>query len=130
MSRKGIYQLWDLTEQEQSELLGSDIGERYPIIVVELDEMTQRWFYNERFAPLTIRQYMLSSTREDAFQIILNSIDDSSLNMLWHSKEMAMRPDEARVKIDEWLKRTNYFVNAKGFENFCNLFGKFEVSYN
>lgn len=128
-SRKGIYQLWDLTEQEQLELLGSDIGERYPVIVVELDEMTQRWFYGKRFAPLSIRQYPLHTT-EEVFQIILNSIDDSSLNMLWHVKEMTMRPDEARVKIDEWLKRTNYFVNVKGVEHFCYLFGKFEVSYN
>jgi hypothetical protein len=120
--------IWEFTEDEQKELLGTDIGEKYPEIVVELDEWSKRMFYNRRFAPMTIYQYKCQMRQEDVFQIVLDSIDDTSVNMTWEVKKMDMRPDEARVMLDEWLKRTNYFINLRGLEAFCNIFGKYHLN--
>ena len=47
---ESIYGLWRLTEDEQRAFLGEDIGKEHPIIVVELDEQSMGYFYNERFA--------------------------------------------------------------------------------
>lgn len=129
MKTGNFYDLWQFTEDEQRELLGEDIGTKDPTIVVELDEYSMRHFYNNRFAPIVIRQYPTVGNVE-LFQVIVYSIDDCSLNMTWEVKKMSMRPDEARLKIDEFLKRTNYFIVLKGFESFCKLFGEFEVHYN
>lgn len=118
------FDLWKFSIEEQAELLGTDIGDECTIIVIELDERSQYCFYNQRFAPLVIQEIGLN------FQIQALSIDDRSLRMTWEVKKMSMHTFEARQKLDDWLKRTNYFVNLKGLEDFCNLFGGFDVDYN
>mgnify|MGYP000125937704 CR=1 FL=1 len=123
---QSIYDLWQFTEAEQQALLGTDIGTKEPSIVVELDLWSTRVFYNERFAPLIIRQYECRSRQTEVFQVILHSIDDVSINMIWTVKRMDIKPDEARQLLDEWLKRSNYFVNLRGLESFCNVFGNYE----
>lgn len=124
-----FYDLWKFTEDEQRQLLGEDIGVETPTIVVELDEWSLRRFYNNRFAPITIREYQLHD-KTPVFQVIVHSIDDASLNMFWRREKMQVLPYQARQMIDEWLKRTNYFINLKGFEAFCQLFGECTVDYN
>jgi hypothetical protein len=125
-----LYDLWKLPELEQQEFLGQDIGIAEPCLIIELDEQSQRWFYNNRFAPLIMRQYRSPMINADVFQIIVYSIDDAFLNMHWVVTEMTCQPWEARLKVTEWLTRTGYFVNLAGLEAFCTLFGKAEVQYN
>jgi len=119
-----FYDLWEFSEAEQAEFLGTDIGLAIPTIVVELDERSLRRFYNRRFAPLSIDQ------TEQQFTIAVRSIDDSSLRMIWEIKKMAVPPHEARKQLAAWLKRTNYFINLRGIEDFCKIFGDCEVDYN
>lgn len=127
---KDFDDLWKFSIDEQKELVGTDIGQGYPIIVVELDEWSTRMMYNERYAPITIRQYECRTRLAEVFQIVINSIDDAAYNILWEVKKMDYRPDEVREQIDNWLKRTNYFVNIIGFLTFCNIFGKYEENHN
>lgn len=131
MKTDNFYDLWKLPQDEQEILLGEDIGLSTPTIIVELDVASQQHFYNERFAPLCIKQYEVPSLKAEVFQVILHSIDDHSLNMTWEVKKMRVPSYEARQWIENWLKRTNYFVNFKGFEHFCIcIFGKAKVDYN
>jgi hypothetical protein len=130
LSMQSVYDLWQFTESEQQALLGTDIGTKEPSIVVELDLWSTRMFYNERFAPLIIRQCECRDRRTEVFQVILHSIDDASVNMTWTVKSMNIKPYEARQLLDEWLKRSNYFVNLRGLEAFCNVFGKYESNNN
>lgn len=128
MSRFNYYELWDMPESEQEELLGEDIGKDYPCIVVELDEPTANNFYSRRFAPLMILEY--DSFNGRIFQIHLASIDDTSVNCQLDVKKMFIRPDEARVKLEQWLKRSNYFVNMFALNHLCHTFGPFKDNYN
>jgi hypothetical protein len=52
--------------------------------------------------------------------------------MKWESRKMDLLPYEAREKIDEQLRRTRYYVNLAGFENYClTMFGKpYSVDYS
>jgi len=111
------YQLFTFTEEEQRELLGTDIGGEYPVLVVELDKQSQRCFYNRRYAPMSIRQYEShgSLPPTEVFQVIVHSIDDSSLNMTWEVSKMDVSTHVARSLITEWLERTGYFLNLKWF---------------
>jgi len=116
---------WDLTENEQKELLSHDIGDKYPEIVVELDEWSKSMFYNKRFALLQIRQYYSPISQSEVFQIILESCDDNNVNLLWEDiSKMSMYPHEVRNHLNTWLERSGYFVNLEGLRAFCNLFGK------
>ena len=124
-----IYELWKFSQEEQRDLLGSDIGDEYPAIVVELDKQSQSCFYNERYAPMTIRQYE-SFGPVELFQVIVHSIDDSSLNMTWEVSKMKIPPHQVRLLITEWLERTGFFMNLKGFETFCTMFGECDVHHN
>ena len=124
MKTDRFYDLWEFAEDEQRELLGTDIGSDVPTIVIELDERSMRRFYNRRFAPLQIFE------SDAEFKVAVHSIDDSSLRMIWDKSKMEVPPHEAREQIDTWLKRTGYFVNLKGFESFCEIFGKFTADYN
>lgn len=118
------YEFWKMTDAAQQEWLGKDVGQEYPTIVVELDEASTRFFYNRRFAILRI-------TQDEEFQVYLESVDDACLNMRWEVKNMQMPPQEARDNIHQWLKRSNYFLNLKGFENFCEImFGKCKIDYS
>jgi hypothetical protein len=119
-----IYDLWKFTKEEQRELVGSDIGHEYTTIVVELDEWSARHFYNEEFAPLTIRQY------ENHFEILLHSIDDASVHMIWEIKKMCVRPDQAVAILNAWLERSTYFINLSGLQSFCNIFGTYHSNNN
>lgn len=125
-----IHQLWQFPLKDQRELLGHDIGDQHETIVIELDEQSKRCFYNQPYAPLTIRQYFLQRPSIEVFQVIIHSIDDASLNMTWETNKMEIPPHEARQMILAWLQRTNYFLNLKGFEAYCTLFGKATVDYN
>lgn len=118
---------WDLTEEEQKEFLSHDIGDKYPEIVVELDEWSKLMFYNERFALLQIRQYYSPISQSEVFQIILESCDDNNVNLLWEEiDKMNMYPHEVRNHLNTWLERSGYFVNLEGLRSFCNLFGKYK----
>lgn len=125
-----FYDLWEFTKDEQKQLVGTDVGKNNPVIIVQLDEATQRRFYNEPFAPLSMREYKMAGNR--VFRIILHSIDDTHLNMAWHYQDMDCFPYQAIEEVQNWLKRSNYFVNAKGLEDFCvTMFGKpFQLDYN
>lgn len=123
---ENIYDLWKFTEQEQVELLGMDIGTSFPMIVVELDEWSKWNFYNRTYAPLTMKQYKCPMSGQEIFQIILHSVDDASVNMVWEVKKMKLYPYEAQEKLKNWLKRSNHFVNLWGLKAFCNIFGKYE----
>jgi hypothetical protein len=126
-----FYDLWKFSEEEQRQLLGCDIGVEIETIVVELDEVSKRHFYNETFAPITINEYDSPyPTKTRVFQVIVHSIDDASVNMVWRVDKMQVEPYEARDMIKSWLNRTYYFVNLKGLESFCTLFGEFDVDYN
>lgn len=116
-----IYDLWDLEEEDQEACLGLDIGRAgQPIIVVELDEMSQRRFYNRRFAPFRTRE------TDSLFTARIDSIDDAELVMEWKISQMEILPYMAREMIMHWLKRTNYFVNLDGFASYCRVFGKYQ----
>ena len=131
MKFKNIYDLWDLPEEEQEKLLGVDVGITEETIIVELDKPSQAHLYNRRFAPIIISEYTVP-TYPPIFQIYVKSIDDASLNIQCPVKEMSMAPYEARLELQEWLKRSNYFVNLKGLENYCtwNFCPKAYVDYN
>lgn len=121
-----VYDLWKFTEKEQAELLGADIGTSFPMIIVELDEWSKGWFYNRTYAPLTMKQYKCPMSGREIYQIILHSVDDASVNMVWEVSKMRLYPYEVKDKLIEWLKRSNYFVNLNGLKAFCTLFGKYE----
>lgn len=116
---------WQLTEDEQKEFLGQDIGTAHCVYVVELDEMSQRMFYHKPYALLHIR-----FTIDGEFQVVVESIDDSSVNLWWEPKKMEMEPYCAGLKIKAWLERSGYFMNLAGFRNFCAIFGKFRDNSN
>jgi len=117
-------QLWKLTHDEQRELLGADIGASQPTFVIELDEFSTRKWYNEPFAPLCIIE------TDRFFRVVVYSLDDASLGMIWEIAKMEMPPHVARQKILEWLERSNFFVNLAGLYNFCKLFGKYQDDSN
>jgi hypothetical protein len=126
-----FYDLWKFPEEEQRQLLGCDIGAERETIVVELDEVSKRMFYNETFAPISMHEYDCPyPTKKRVFQVIVHSIDDASVNMVWQVDKMQVKPYEARGMIKNWLSRSHYFVNLRGFESFCSLFGTFDVDYN
>jgi len=126
-----LYDLWDLPEDEQESLLGMDVGLIDETIIVELDKPSQSLFYGKRFAPLVISEYS-APTYPSMFRILLKSIDDASLNIQCPVKKMSMPPYKARMELQEWLKRSNYFVNLKGLENYCtwNFCPKANIDYN
>ncbi len=131
MKLKRIYDLWDLTEEEQEKLLGMDVGIEEEIIIVELDAPSQSRFYGRKFAPIEISEYTAPSY-PSIFRVLAYSIDDASLNIQCPVKKMSMAPYEARLELKEWLKRSNYFVNLKGLENYVlwNFCPKADVDYN
>ena len=131
MQTDNFYELWKLPIEKQELLLGMDIGLKWPTAVVELDEMSQRSFYKQRFAPLIVKQFDCPYYKTEVFEVFLPSLDDHALQMVWEVKKMDIPAHEAREKITKLLQRTNYFVNFKGLEHFCMLFGKpLKVEYN
>lgn len=112
------YHMWKESDAFLLSLIGTEIESGW--LLVELDEATQGRFYDRRFAPLQIIQkYQSPSDDNPFFRIYLASSDDGCLSMWWSYGKMNLYPYEAEQKLLEWLKRTNYFVNLAGLEDFC-----------
>lgn len=133
------YDFFKLTEAEQAEFLGHDIGEPgtkgylglVSATVVELDEVSMRRFYNRRYALLEV--YLLGGE----FRVYVRSIDDASVNELFYvdvedmpssmygrGRLLDCSPSLAIEKLAGWLKRSGYFVNLAGLESFCSVLWK------
>lgn len=131
MKTDRYYDLWDLPWEEQEKLLGQDIGISKPMIVVELDPYSQFHFYNQRFTMLSFWTQKHQTTGKDEFWVYLPSIDDASLRMIWQVSQMCVATYTAIEMIQGWLKRTNHFVNLKGFEDMCRVFNDpYDVDHN
>ncbi len=121
---------WALSEQEQKVLLGEDVGISQPCFVVELDPHSQRRFYNKPYVPLGFWIEPNPNGGQE-FHVCVESVDDSVLHMIWQTGEMEATPATAMAQIENWLARTNYFINLKGFEDVCLIFGsRLKVEYN
>lgn len=133
MSNFDYYDLWrdKFTTEELESSLGQNIAsfpEEY--ILVELCEASQRYFYGRRFTVVKIETLLYQGA--NCFQIFIPSVDDSSLLMVWVSKNMELPPYKARELILSYLQKINYFVTIAGFEFFCKtMLGKpYIVDYN
>lgn len=120
------FDFYKLPVEQQAEFLGQDIGINLNSLVVELDERSQACWYKDKY---TIIHIQTQISKSSPFKINIFSRDDACVSMSFPDVNQ-QEAFEIFDKILLYLKRTNYFINLVGFQDYCQIFGKIEFNNN
>ena len=111
------YSFWRLDLEDQKELLGTTISfDDKTFTVVELDPVSRR--YNEQYSLLNISK----DFNRNLTKLWITTIDDSATIYYWK----AVSFPSVWLFMEDYMKRTNYYVSIAAIFANRNYMGQFE----
>jgi hypothetical protein len=109
---KNIYDIFKENDVVLQRHLGKYVKDNWFLIM--LDEPSQARFYNKKYAP--IKAEIIYNGTDHLFQLLVKSIDDASLNIIWYKYNDA---DMMTNKVYNYCKSINFIINLTALSENC-----------